>query len=178
MAIPEDLLKWDVYSGDATVYQLMMPELMGECKSQMTVVGNNLSQTLSTDFLRELVGALDRGVKFYGIFPEGSARTLVGFNRSFRREFGIKEFINAIRRFHGKTMFMRAAPLKGVTPFGIFDQKRVGFSITSPSGGMRLLNLVSDERDVIDEFNALFRHIWDNARDFIGRPNKTSAPGE
>ena len=74
MAIPEDLLKWDAYSGDATVYQRMFPDIIAECESQMIIVSSNLGLTLTPDFLRELVGALDRGVNLYCIFPEDTAR--------------------------------------------------------------------------------------------------------
>ncbi len=100
----------------------------------------------------------------------------MGFNRSLRREFGIKAFVDAIKRYHDKTMFIRVASLKGVIPFGIFDQRRVGFSITSPSGVGHLGSFETDGRDVIDEFNALFREIWDNARDLVGGQHKTSDP--
>ena len=112
----------------------MIPDLIAESENQVIIVGSNLERTLSTNFLTELAKALDRGVTFFVIVPENTTRTMVGFNRSMRREFGIKAFVDAIKRYHNKTMFIRVASLKGVIPFGIFDQKRVGFSITSSSG--------------------------------------------
>jgi len=153
--------KWDVYSGDAVVYEKMIPDLIAECESEIIIVGSNLGQTLTTDFLRESVGALDRGVTFYGLLPEDSKRTFESFTEGFESAFGIEKFMNAIGRYSGKTMLMRTASLKGVTPFGIFDRAKVGFSITSPSGGRYLVTLVTDGRDVVDEFYTLFRSIWD-----------------
>lgn len=153
--------KWDVYSGDAVVYEKMIPELIAECEKEMIIVGSNLGQTLTPDFLREFVSALDRGVAFYGLLPEDSERRFESFTEGFENAFGIEKFMTAIGKYSGKTLLMRTASLKGVTPFGIFDRAKVGFSITSPSGGRYLVTLVTDGRDVVDEFYALFRSIWD-----------------
>ncbi len=153
--------KWDVYSGDAVVYEKMIPELIAECEKEMIIVGSNLGQTLTPDFLREFVGALDRGVAFYGLLPEDSERRFESFSEGFENAFGIEKFMTAVGKYSGKTLLMRTASLKGVTPFGIFDRAKVGFSITSSSGGRYLVTLVTDGRDVVDEFYALFRSIWD-----------------
>lgn len=63
-------------------------------------------------------------------------------------------------------MMMGTASFRGVTPFGIFDKAKVGFSITSASGGRNLLTLVADGSDVVDEFYLLYRQIWGAAKDF------------
>ena len=63
-------------------------------------------------------------------------------------------------------MMMRTASFRGVTPFGIFDKAKEGFSITSASGGRNLLTLVADGSDAVDEFYLLYRQIWGNAKDF------------
>ncbi len=158
--------KWDVYSGDAVVYEKMIPDLIAECKKEMIIVGSNLGQTLTPDFLREFVGALDRGVSFYGLLPDDSERMFETFGEGFESAFGTDKFIKAIGKYSGKTLLMKMSSLKGVTPFGIFDRSKVGFSITSPAGGRYLVTLVTDGRDVVEEFYALFRSIWDNAEEF------------
>jgi len=47
-----------------------------------------------------------------------------------------------------------------VTPFGIFDRKRVGFAIPSPLTGEYIVMIDTNKHSVVDEFYIIFENIW------------------
>ncbi|MEM3175828.1 MAG: hypothetical protein QXR10_06615, partial [Candidatus Nitrosocaldus sp.] len=48
---------------------------------------------------------------------------------------------------------------------GIFDAERVGFSVQSPNNSKYIVTLVTDKKDVVDEFYDVFEDLWSKSLD-------------
>lgn len=156
--------EWSVYHGDDVVYRSLIPSLVAGSNREVLIVGSNITQTMTKEYLEEFRKALDRGVVFKAIGPMDVVSTFTSFFHSFDNVFGLAKLAKIAVEHWGKRFFMRRnSLLEGVTAFGVFDNSKVGFSIVSPLDGRYLVTLVTDAKDIVEDFHGHFHDIWQDS---------------
>jgi len=154
---------WEVYHGEGIVYKSLIPSLIKASRREVIIVGENVSQTMSKEFLDEFYKATNRGVTFKCLVPPDTKLIPPDPFKILKRGLGLVKLTEITRRYWAKNLFMRQNELNNITPFGIFDISRVGFSITSPVDGRYLVTLVTDAKDVVEDFYKIFQTLWESS---------------
>jgi len=154
---------WEVYHGEEIVYKSLIPSLIKASRREVVIVGKNVSQTMSKEFLEEFYKAINRGITFKCLVPPDTKLIPQDPFKVLKRGLGLVKLTELTRRYWAKNIFIRQNELNNVPPFGIFDIFRVGFSIASPVDGRYLVTLVTDAKDVAEDFYKIFQTLWESS---------------
>ncbi len=157
---------WVLYDSEQEVYENLIPALISNANEEVIIVGRNIINTINERFIDEVIKDIERGVVFKSIITLDSLDSLLTFDG----EEAIEKKALLLKLFRACNMYsdlvsIRASDLINVTPFGIFDREKVGFSVQSPKKSMYIVTLVTDKKVIVDEFYGIFEDLWSRALD-------------
>ncbi len=157
---------WVLHDSEQEVYENIIPALISNANEEVIIVGRNIINTINERFIDEVIKDIERGVVFKSIITLDSLDSLLTFDG----EEAIEKKALLLKLFRACNMYsdlvsIRASDLINVTPFGIFDREKVGFSVQSPKKSMYIVTLVTDKKVIVDEFYGIFEDLWSRALD-------------
>ncbi|MCS7140731.1 MAG: hypothetical protein NZ888_00910 [Candidatus Nitrosocaldus sp.] len=156
---------WTLHDSEEAIYTHVIPSLIRASSSEVIIVGRNIVETLNRRMVEESIAALERGVQFRGLTTIDALDSLMALNsdEAMESKIMILRLIQA-GSVSGR-ISLRISDLLNVTPFGIFDRERVGFTVQSPKTGRYVVHLLTDKKDVVAEFYDTFEDIWNRSMD-------------
>ncbi len=154
--------EWHIYDVTYTTsfYDSILPSMIRCSSKEVIIVGNNLIGTLSSNFLKEVIRGINRSVRFMGVTSIDSVKTFLALSDDEMLEKK-SSIVKILQACNGSNMVeIKVSTNLNVTPFGIFDRKRVGFAIPSPLTGEYIVMIDTNKRSVVDEFYTIFESIW------------------
>ncbi len=148
--------KLDTYYSNEMVYSELIPMLINSAKKEVIIVGSNVLETVNEEFFDAIYNCINKNVKFRFIVP----KEIVELLSSIATIDKAAEIITTLQT--NNLLEIRAIDLMNITPFGIFDREKVGFSVQSPKGRYIVTHLTNDA-DIIEEFYETFNLLWSNA---------------
>lgn len=157
--------EWHIYdiADTKAFYDNILPTMIRNVSKEVMIVGNNLLSTLSKNFLTEVIKGINRNIRFMGITSYDSIDAFLKLNNDELLENKSK-IVKIIQTCNGSNMLeIRVSSNLNVTPFGVFDRKRVGFAVPSPLTGEYIVMIDTDKDSVVGEFYTIFKNIWNTA---------------
>lgn len=157
--------EWHIYdiADTKAFYDNILPTMIRNASKEVMIVGNNLLSTLSKNFLTEVIKGINRNIRFMGITSYDSIDAFLKLNNDELLENKSK-IVKIIQTCNGSNMLeIRVSSNLNVTPFGVFDRKRVGFAVPSPLTGEYIVMIDTDKDSVVGEFYTIFKNIWNTA---------------
>ncbi len=157
--------EWHIYDITDTkaFYDSILPAMIRHTNKEVMIVGNNLLSTLSKNFFYEVIKGINRNVRFMGITSYNSIDAFLKLSNDELLERK-STIVKIIQSCNGSNMLeIRVNDNLNVTPFGVFDRKRVGFAVPSPLTGEYIVMIDTDKGSVVDEFYAIFKNMWNTA---------------
>ncbi len=154
--------EWHIYdvAYSTSFYDIILPAMIRCSSKEVIIVGSNLIDTLSSNFLKEVIRGINRNVRFMGVTSLDSIKTFLALSNDKMIEKK-SSIVKILQSCNGSNMVeMKVSANLNVTPFGISDRKRVGFAVPSPLTGNYIVMIDTDKRSVVDEFYSIFENIW------------------
>jgi sugar-specific transcriptional regulator TrmB len=151
---------WDVYHSEDVVYHKAIPRLLEGSKEEVLIVGQNLTEIMTPEFLVEFEKALARGVIFRGIVQPRSKALFTKHSDLVDSVYGVARLANVVSNHWGKRFEVKKKNFEGITPFIICDKLKVAFFIISPRNGKYLLTLVTNAKRVVGDYTETFQDLW------------------
>ena len=154
--------EWHIYDVTYTTsfYDSILPAMIRCSSKEVIIVGNNLIGTLSSNFLKEVIRGINRNVRFMGVTSIDSVKKFLALSNDEMLEKK-SSIVKILQACNGSNMVeIKVSTNLNVTPFGIFDRKRVGFAIPSPLTGEYIVMIDTNKHSVVDEFYIIFENIW------------------
>ncbi|MEM2923891.1 MAG: helix-turn-helix domain-containing protein [Candidatus Nitrosocaldus sp.] len=158
--------EWALYDSEQDVYESLIPALIRDANSEVIIVGRNTINTINERFVDETIKGIERGVAFKTIITLDSFDTLLTFNgeEAIEKKVMLLKLLQAYSMY-GDLVSVRASDLINVVPFGVFDREKVGFSVQSPKNNKYIVTLVTDKKDIVNEFYEIFEDLWSKSLD-------------
>lgn len=158
--------EWALYDSEQDVYESLIPSLIRSASREVIIVGRNVISTINRRFVDETIKGIERGVAFKTVITLDSLDSLLTFDgdKAIEKKTMLMKLLQ-VCNMYTDLVSVRTSDLINVVPFGLFDGERVGFSIQSPKNSRYIVTLVTDKKNVVDEFYEIFEDIWSRSLD-------------
>lgn len=158
--------EWMLYDSEKDVYENLIPTLIRDASREVIIVGRNIINTINERFVEETIKGIERGIIFKTIITIDSLDSVLTYNgeEAIEKKALLIKLLQTCNMY-SDLVYVRASDLINVVPFGIFDAERVGFSVQSPKNSKYIVTLVTDKKDVVDEFYDVFEDLWSKSLD-------------